>query len=51
MSNYTFWTNAYKWGWVTAELLKGAVKTKSNPFGEISLEEYKTITGIDFEQA
>lgn len=43
-----FWSMAYTWKWVTAEQLKGAVKTTSNPFGEISPEEYKTITGIDF---
>ncbi|QYK68254.1 XkdX family protein [Paenibacillus sp. S02] len=44
----TFWSLAFKWRWVTAEQLKGAVKTEGNQFGEISPEEYKTITGLDF---
>lgn len=47
----SFWADAYKWGWVTAELLRGAVKTETSPFGEISPEEYKEITGIEFEEA
>lgn len=44
----TFWTLAFDQRWVTAEQLKGAVKTEANPFGEITPEEYKTITGLDF---
>ncbi|AJA42545.1 hypothetical protein phiCT453A_55 (endogenous virus) [Clostridium phage phiCT453A] len=43
-----FWEIAYINEWVTAEQLKGAVKTKKNPFGEITPEEYKEITGIEF---
>jgi hypothetical protein len=43
-----FWSLAFKWNWVTAEKLKGAVITETNRFGEITPEEYKTITGIDF---
>jgi hypothetical protein len=43
-----FWTLAFNQRWVTAEQLKGAVKTETNRFGEISPEEYKTITGIEF---
>ncbi len=49
-SNYEFWSNAYQWGWADAALLRLVVKTKSNPFGEITPEEFKTITGEDFEQ-
>ncbi|MEK5374201.1 polysulfide reductase [Paenibacillus peoriae] len=45
----SFWAMAFKWKWVTAEKLKGAVKTDSNPFGEITSDEYKTITGVDFQ--
>lgn len=44
----SFWTLAFNMKWVTAEALKGAVITDSNPYGEISPEEYKTITGIEF---
>ncbi|MDQ0496390.1 XkdX family protein [Paenibacillus brasilensis] len=44
-----FWSLAFKLNWVTAEKLKGAVKTEDNPFGEISPEEYKEITGVDFQ--
>ncbi|GGF86975.1 XkdX family protein [Paenibacillus aceti] len=44
-----FWTLAFTMKWVTADALKGAVITESNPFGEITAEQYKEITGIDFE--
>lgn len=44
-----FWALAFTMRWVTAEALKGAVKTESNPFGEITPEEYKTITGEEYE--
>lgn len=44
-----FWTLAFTMKWVTAEALKGAVITESNPFGEITAAQYKEITGIDFE--
>ncbi|MGG1643037.1 XkdX family protein [Paenibacillus sp. NRS-1782] len=44
----TFWSLAFKWKWVTAEQLRGAVLTENNRFGEITTDEYKTITGIDF---
>lgn len=43
-----FWKLAYNQKWVTAEQLRLAVKTETNPFGEITAEEYKTITGQDF---
>ncbi|MGG4395711.1 XkdX family protein [Paenibacillus thiaminolyticus] len=39
---------AFECKWIDAEGLRAAVKTDSNPFGEISTEEYKQITGIDF---
>ncbi|MGG3835669.1 XkdX family protein [Paenibacillus thiaminolyticus] len=44
----TFWKLAFECKWIDAEGLCAAVKTDSNPFGEISPEEYKEITGIDF---
>lgn len=43
-----FWKLAYNMKWVTAERLRLAVKTEDNQFGEITTEEYKEITGIDF---
>ncbi|WP_346930295.1 XkdX family protein [Clostridium sp.] len=43
-----FWTLAFNMKWVTAEALKGAVITDSNPYGEITPEQYEIITGIEF---
>ena len=43
-----FWKMAYNQKWVTAEQLRLAVVTESNPYGEISAEEYKEITKQDF---
>lgn len=49
-SNFDFWKNAYNWGWADAVLLRLVVKTESNPFGEITPEEFFEITGEEFEQ-
>lgn len=43
-----FWKLAFNMKWVTAEALKRAVITPTNQYGEITPEEYKTITGIEF---
>lgn len=43
-----FWKMAFNLKWVTAEQLRLAVVTESNPFGEISPEQYKEITKQDF---
>lgn len=43
-----FWKLAFEQEWVTAEQLKGAVKTETFPQGEITPEQYKEITGINF---
>ena len=43
-----FWNLAYKYKWVTIDQLRLAVRTESNPYGEITPEEFKTITGQDF---
>lgn len=43
-----FWNLAYKYKWVTIEQLRLVVKTDSNPFGEITPDEFKKITGEDF---
>ncbi|MBP2243882.1 hypothetical protein J2Z28_000492 [Paenibacillus xylanexedens] len=34
--------------WVTAVALRIAVLTDSNPFGEITPEQYEQITGIEY---
>ncbi|TYS55803.1 XkdX family protein [Bacillus infantis] len=52
-----FWKFAFDNKWldkdpeIAAQKLRLAVKTDSNPFGEITPEEYKQITGIDFDAA
>lgn len=44
----SFWRLAYKMNWINAEKLRMVVKTEENPFGEITPEEYKEITGQEF---
>lgn len=44
-----FWQIAFMFKWVTAEQLRIAVKTETNPFGEITPEQYKAITKQEFE--
>ncbi|GIN39061.1 XkdX family protein [Heyndrickxia oleronia] len=52
-----FWKIAYDMGWIdpdkeaAAQKLRLAVKTDSNPFGEITPDEYKKITNKEFEEA
>jgi len=43
-----FWKMAYNMKWVTAEQLRLAVITETNPYGEITTEEYKDITNKEF---
>lgn len=43
-----FWRLAYNMKWVDAEKLRLVVKTAENLYGEITAEDYKTITGQDF---
>jgi len=43
-----FWSLAYKYKWVTIDQLRLAVRTESNPYGEITPEEFRQITGQDF---
>lgn len=43
-----FWKLAYTQKWVTVEQLRLAVITESNPYGEITPEQFKEITGKDF---
>lgn len=41
----TFWKLAYEMKWVNAALLRQAVQTEDNPYGEITPEEFAAITG------
>lgn len=43
-----FWQMAYNRKWVTTAQLRLAVKTESNPYGQITADDYKTITGEDY---
>lgn len=43
-----FWILAYNMKWVTKDQLRLVVKTEKNPFGEITPDEFKIITGEDF---
>ena len=43
-----FWKLAYNQKWVTAEQLRLVVKTEERLNGEITVEEYKNITGMEF---
>ncbi|WP_252214007.1 XkdX family protein [Clostridium sp. VAP41] len=45
-----FWKMAFEYEWITAEELKGVVKTESNKFGEITVEQYKEITNVDYTE-
>jgi len=50
----TFWKLAFDRGWISPDKeiavvkLRIVVKTESNPHGEITAEDYKTITNTDF---
>lgn len=44
----TFWSLAYARKWVTIDQLRLAVKTDSNPYGQITPEQFKIITGEDY---
>ena len=43
-----FWQIAYMYKWVAIEQLRLVVKTITNPFGEITIEQFKQITGKDY---
>lgn len=43
-----FWQLAYSRKWVSIDQLRLAVKTASNPYGQITTEQYKEITGEDY---
>lgn len=46
--NYEFWKMVWNMKAITISELRRAVKTEQNPFGEISPEEFKQISGEDF---
>ncbi|TCJ04083.1 XkdX family protein [Cytobacillus praedii] len=52
-----FWKLVFDMGWIdrdkeiAAQKLRLAVKTESNPLGEITTSEYKQITGKEFDAA
>ncbi|MDF1495226.1 XkdX family protein [Caproiciproducens sp. CPB-2] len=43
-----FWALAYTRKWVTIDQLRQAVLTDSNPYGQITPEQFQTITGEEF---
>ena len=43
-----FWKMAYDNEWITTEELREVVKTPNNPFGDITKEQYKEITGMEY---
>lgn len=43
-----FWSLAYTRKWVDINQLRQAVKTDSNPYGQITPEQFQTITGEEF---
>ncbi len=43
-----FWQLAFTRKWVTIDQLRQAVKTDSNPYGQITPEQFQTITGEEF---
>ncbi|ENY98746.1 hypothetical protein HMPREF1092_03304 [Clostridium thermobutyricum] len=47
--NFNFWKMVYDMKAIDINTLRKAVKTTSNPYGEISEEQFKEITGVDFE--
>lgn len=44
----SFWKMVYYMGAIDITLLRQAVKCESNPFGEITPEEFKEICNEDF---
>lgn len=46
-----FWKLAFNQKWVTVDQLRLVVKTDSNPYGEITGEEFKQITSMEFDAA
>lgn len=47
--NYNFWEMAFDMKAIDINTLRQAVKTTANPYGEISEDQFKEISGVDFE--
>ncbi|MGL4848516.1 MAG: XkdX family protein [Clostridium sp.] len=47
-TNYDFWKMAYDMKAIDEGMLRQAVLTKENPYGEITPEQFKVITGKGF---
>lgn len=43
-----FWKLAWEYKWVTLDQLKLVVRTDNNKFGEITPEEFNSITGEEY---
>ena len=50
VNSMDWWKMSYKKDWVTKEELRWVVITPENPFGDITKEQYKEITGVDFDK-
>lgn len=48
-SNYNFWKMAFDMRAIDVSILRQAVVTELNPFGELTEDEFKEISGVDFE--
>lgn len=47
-SDFDFWKLAYNMGLATKDTLSKAVNCKTNPYGDITPDQYKLICGEDF---
>ncbi|MCR8846504.1 XkdX family protein [Paenibacillus sp. SC116] len=43
-----FWKYAFDMNWINVEVLRKAVRTSNNPSGDITPEQYREITSIDY---
>ena len=50
VNSMAWWKISFANHWVTEEELRWVVITSDNPFGNITKEQYKEITGIDFDK-
>ncbi len=48
VNSVDWWNMSYKKDWVTKEELRWVVITPENPFGDITKEQYKEITGAEY---
>lgn len=48
VNSVDWWNMSYKKDWITKEELRLVVITPENPFGDITKEQYKEITGVEY---